>query len=57
MWVWTPYFQSMKDLTYIGDTKDILFYGAMGRYENYASAIWFIKNVGNTVLYHLQIQL
>lgn len=45
MWVWTPYFQSMKDLTYIGDTKDILFYGAMGRYENYASAIWFIKNV------------
>lgn len=45
MWVWTPYFQSMKDLVYIGDTKDILFYGAMGRYENYASAIWFIKNV------------
>ena len=25
--------------------KDIIFYGAMNRYENYQSAIWFIDNV------------
>lgn len=45
LWTWTPYFQSMIDLDYIGDSKDVLFYGAMNRYENYASAIWFIENV------------
>lgn len=45
LWTWTPYFQSMLDLEYSGDSRDILFYGAMNRYENYASAIWFIKNV------------
>ena len=45
LWTWTPYFQSMLSLDYIGDSKNILFYGAMNRYENYASAIWFIENV------------
>ena len=45
-WVWTPYFQNMIDLkrTYTGG-KDILFYGAMSRPENWMSAIWFIENV------------
>lgn len=40
-----PYFM---DMTYVDRkpvTKDIIFFGAMGRAENYLSAIWFIENV------------
>lgn len=44
-WEWSPYFQSLIKVTYVGDKKDILFYGAMNRAENWQSAIWFIKNV------------
>lgn len=45
-WVWKPYFQNM---VYISrqyyNCKDIIFYGAMNRPENWKSAIWFIENV------------
>lgn len=45
-WVWTPYFQNFFDLERtFTDSKDILFYGAMNRPENWMSAIWFIENV------------
>ena len=46
-WIWTPYFQNMRiiDNKHVG--KDILFYGAMSRAENYLSAIWFIEKVFN----------
>lgn len=47
---WTPFFQSMLDLKRCCDdetNRDILFYGAMGRDENWRSAIWFIENVLN----------
>lgn len=45
MFVWSPYFQNMINYHHIGGKKDILFYGAMGRPENWKSAIWFIDNV------------
>ena len=45
-WVWTPYFQNLTDLTRtFSNSRDILFYGAMNRPENWMSAIWFIENV------------
>lgn len=45
-WVWTPYFQNMIQIDRrYKDSKDILFYGAMNRPENWRSAIWFIENV------------
>lgn len=40
-----PYFQSYCEITRNVCGKDILFYGAMSRPENYESAIWFIENV------------
>lgn len=43
--VWTPYFEDYNDVVYNQKNKDILFFGAMSRLENYLSAIWFIKNV------------
>lgn len=49
-WVWSPYYQSLIDLQYQGGTKDILFYGAMSRDENWKSAIWFIENVLNKIM-------
>ncbi len=48
-WVWSPYYQSLHNLQYQGETKDILFYGAMSRDENWKSAIWFIENVLNHI--------
>lgn len=48
-WVWSPYYQSLLHLQYQGKTKDILFYGAMSRDENWKSAIWFIENVLNNI--------
>lgn len=45
IWVWTPFFQNMHGVKCRYTGKDILFYGAMSRPENYLSAIWFIKNV------------
>ena len=40
-----PYYQDMSELAYKGSSKDIIFYGAMGRPENHKSAIWFLENV------------
>ena len=40
----TPYIQNMGQI-WEGNQKQILFYGAMHRPENYLSAIWFIENV------------
>ena len=45
IWVWTPFFQNMHGIKCNHSGKNILFYGAMSRPENYLSAIWFIKNV------------
>ena len=40
-----PYYQNMSDVEYKGESKDIIFYGAMGRMENHMSAVWFLENV------------
>jgi len=40
-----PYYQNMSDVQYKGKSKDIIFYGAMGRMENHMSAVWFLENV------------
>lgn len=45
MWNWSPYYQSLSNIKRCPQNRDILFYGAMDRYENWASAIWFIDNV------------
>ncbi|MBE6837420.1 MAG: glycosyltransferase [Ruminococcus sp.] len=44
-WEWSPYFQTFIDKEYVGKSKDIVFYGAMARPENWQSALWFIQNV------------
>lgn len=41
----TPYYHNMIDVIRRPDNRDIIFFGAMSRPENYLSAIWFIKNV------------
>ncbi len=41
----SPYYDNFKDCIRRSENKDILFYGAMNRKENYLSAIWFIDNV------------
>lgn len=43
----SPYFDDFSNCEYQGDIKDIVFYGAMSRQDNYDSAIWFIENVFN----------
>lgn len=45
LWVWCPYFNNMLAINREPSNKDILFYGAMFREENWKSAIWFIDNV------------
>lgn len=40
-----PYYQNMENLKRITQNNDVLFYGAMGRKENYLSVEWFIDNV------------
>ena len=45
LFVCHPYFKNMMNLQNKSSGKDILFYGAMARPDNYLSAIWFIKNV------------
>lgn len=45
IWVWSPYFQSMLNTKRTLKNKNLLFYGAMNREENWRSAIWFIENV------------
>ena len=41
----TPYFNSMVCCPRVPNGKDILFFGAMNREENYLTAQWFIENV------------
>lgn len=38
-------FYERSNYRWKGGTKNIIFYGAMGREENYLSAIWFAENV------------
>ncbi len=45
IFIWCPYFDNMSGIKRKPEYKQIIFYGAMGRKENYLSAIWFIKNV------------
>jgi glycosyltransferase involved in cell wall biosynthesis len=45
IWVWCPYYQSMMDIKRNPKTRDIVFFGAMNREENWKSAIWFIEKV------------
>jgi len=40
-----PYFMNFTNVKYQPEGKNILFFGAMNRPENYLSAIWFIENV------------
>lgn len=40
-----PYFEKPQSLVRNNIGNDIVFYGAMNRYENEISAIWFIENV------------
>lgn len=40
-----PFYYDLSNCTPSENSKNILFYGAMGRQENYLSAIWFIDNV------------
>ena len=40
-----PYYFDMHNIKRKSNQKDILFYGAMSRKENFLSAEWFIKNV------------
>ena len=40
-----PYFNNMSKCSRKPNGKDILFFGAMARPENYLSAIWFIEHV------------
>ncbi|MCB7337241.1 glycosyltransferase family 4 protein [Enterocloster aldenensis] len=42
-----PYFKDYSYLKWHHSKNRIIFYGAMGRPENYLSAIWFIENVFN----------
>lgn len=45
IFTWCSYFQDMTKLSRKPEKKNIIFYGAMNRPENYLSAIWFIENV------------
>jgi polysaccharide biosynthesis protein PslH len=40
-----PFFMDMTNIHRNVTTKDIIYFGAMSRPENYLSAIWFIENV------------
>lgn len=45
IWVWCPFYQSMLNRPRKSSNKDILFYGALSRQENWKSAKWFLDNV------------
>lgn len=40
-----PYFENLSHIKRQKTNTDVLFYGAMGRKENYLSAVWFIEKV------------
>ena len=42
---WQPYFDSFIDEPYVGDKKQIVFYGAMWRIENIEAAVFLINEV------------
>ena len=42
---YVPYYQNLCECKRNSNRRDILFYGAMARAENYLSCIWFIENV------------
>lgn len=49
-WVWTPYFQNMTEFERKPNaSKNVLFYGAMNRPENWKSVMWFIENVWSSL--------
>ena len=45
MGVIAPYYDKFPFINRCSNDRDILFYGAMNRVENYSSAIWFIESV------------
>ncbi|MHC1721886.1 MAG: glycosyltransferase [Aminipila sp.] len=46
LFLMTPFYMKMSlDTIWTGESKDILFYGAMNRPENYEAAIWFNDRV------------
>lgn len=45
MFWYVPYYQNMSYCKRRNNNRDILFYGAMARKENYLSCIWFIEKV------------
>lgn len=40
-----PYYEPLKSIIPSESARDIVFYGAMNRLENYSAALWFIDNV------------
>lgn len=40
-----PYYMDFTDIEWKGSSKNVVFFGAMSRPENYLSAVWFIENV------------
>ncbi len=44
-----PYYEDYSEISINRVTKDIIFFGAMDRAENYLSAVWFIENVLNRI--------
>ena len=45
----SPFFEDYSKCVRNNVSKDLLFYGAMSRKDNYESAIWFIENVFNKI--------
>lgn len=45
IFVWTPFFQNYLSVSRHCENHNIIFYGNMGRQENYLSAIWFAQEV------------
>ena len=45
IFVWTPFFQNYLKTERKYSNHNLIFYGGMGRQENYLSAIWFAENV------------
>lgn len=45
IFIWSVFFQQLLKVIPVRTSKDIIFYGAMSREENWRSAEWFILNV------------
>lgn len=46
----SPYYMNLFNVIPDYTSKNLIFFGAMGRVENYISVIWFIKNVYREVI-------